>query len=363
VNVVPPSRLLSLLQQALKWQQHAGLLPPGTSIDVFRGKTATKEEEDEAFPTKLARSIPYKGSHFESATFSPDGQYLVSGSVDGFIEVWNYRTAKIRKDLKYQADDECLIMDKAVLCLAFSRDSEMLATGSESGMLQVWKISDGRCLRKYAGAHSKGLTSVQFSRDSKKLLTASYDHQARIHGLQSGKTLKQFVGHTSFVNSAIFSNDGRQVITASSDGTVKIWNTKTAELASTHTPQVLSGASEVSIHSVQLWPRNPEQIVVCNRSNTVMMMNMNGQVVKTFTNGIAEGGHFTSCLMSPRGDWLHCIAEDRKLYCFNSSTGELEQTLELHEKEAMGLAHHPHQNLLASFGTDAGAGKLNFWKP
>lgn len=37
----------------------------------------------------------------KSATFTPDGENLITGTVDGIIEVWDPKSYKIRNDLEY----------------------------------------------------------------------------------------------------------------------------------------------------------------------------------------------------------------------------------------------------------------------
>lgn len=72
-----------------------------------------------------------------------------------------------------------MMMEVAVLALAFSRDSEMLASGSQDGRIKVWKITTGQCLRKFEKGHNKGITCIQFSRDNSQILTASFDTTIR----------------------------------------------------------------------------------------------------------------------------------------------------------------------------------------
>ena len=74
----------------------------GAHLDIFRNCAETLHLED-AIPTVKGNVIQFpKGSYAEAVAISPNGQYIVSGSVDGLIEVWDLDKGCLREELAYQ---------------------------------------------------------------------------------------------------------------------------------------------------------------------------------------------------------------------------------------------------------------------
>mmetsp|Transcript_40420 Transcript_40420/g.108501 ORF Transcript_40420/g.108501 Transcript_40420/m.108501 type:complete len:181 (-) Transcript_40420:40-582(-) len=179
----------------------------------------------------------------------------------------------------------------------------------------------------------------------------------RIHGLKSGKMLKELRGHSSYINHCTYTYDGLRVVSSGSDGLVKVWDPKTAECVASFRPN--PAGVEVPVNCCQPLPKS-DHVVVCDRSSTAYLMTLQGQVVKTLSSGKKTGGDFLSACVSRMGQWLYCLGEDQMLYVFNVGSGKLDSITACHDKEPIGVCHHPHKNLLATFASDA---TLKLWRP
>ncbi len=361
-----PARLLVLLNQALKWQKHKGIFLAGETFDVLRESASGEREKEESVVTEEHCVVSFgKRNHAECASFSPDGVSLATGSADGFIEVYDCNTGNLHKDLAYQAEEKLMMHDGAVLALDFSADGSMLASGSRDGKIKVWRVSTGHCLRKFDRAHTAGITAVYLSRDGKHVLSASFDRTARVHGLKSGKMLKELRGHASYVNDARYTTDGNEILTASSDGTVRVWDTRSGdfvrEIRLPRGGSLSSSGMDTAVVCVVPLMVDPKRFIACPMGSAIHIMTTLGEVIQTLGGEVVcTRGFFVTCVVSPKEELIYALGEDGTAHCFSIASGARKSALRVHDSNALGICHHPRQNILASF---AKQDSLRVWKP
>ena len=155
-----------------------------------------------------------------SVSWSPDGKWLATASVDTTAKVWDAETGKELLTLNGHSN--------YVMSVAWSPDGKRLATGSADNTAKVWDVATGKELLTLSG-HTWSVTSVAWSPDGKRLATGSWDKTAKVWDAATGKELLTLSGHSNFVASVAWSPDGNRLATASDDKTAKVWDAGTGK--------------------------------------------------------------------------------------------------------------------------------------
>jgi WD40 repeat protein/serine/threonine protein kinase len=202
---------------------HAEFDPAGDRV-----VTACDDHRARIWDLRTGTAIELKhNDRVSHAAFSPDGKLVVTASWDRTARVWRADTGSpvtsplVHEDLVHHA--------------AFSPDSRYAVTSCQDGQARLWSIALGMESR-HALHHGAPVIHAEFSPDGKKIVTALGERlatrgsgrprwEARIWTLETNRDLS--LPHAQPLFSAVFSPDGKRIVTASRKNLVQVWDAAT----------------------------------------------------------------------------------------------------------------------------------------
>ena len=109
------------------------------------------------------------------------------------------------------------------------KSEEILVTGSDDCTVILWKPQiSAKPIKKMHG-HQKPVNHIQFSPNGKLIVSASFDKSLRLWNLE-GEQMAVFRGHVEAVYMVCWSIDSRMFVSGSKDSTMKVWDCKHRKL-------------------------------------------------------------------------------------------------------------------------------------
>ncbi len=249
------------------------------------------------------RSLEKHSAAVNSVAFSPDGGYLVTASDDKTVRVW-----------KVADGSEVYALDghtAAVRCAVFSPNGQLIATGGDDQTINFWDARTGRLTNSISNG-SENVNTIAFSPDSSYILFDWAYNAYRWDILNGASVSRYFGGHTWYLTSVAFSpSDGNQVVTASRDHTVRLWDTATGNQI-----EILRGQGG-TIYSVAFDPGG-EHLATASEDHTVRIWNLGEWHRRVLSE---PGGYVLESAYSPDGHEIATSGSDGIIRIWDAATG------------------------------------------
>ena len=215
--------------------------------------------------------------------FTPDGHYLLSGSHDGAVSLWNLESKRTVGGYSHGSAVYCIAVSpdgryavsggtstgpdiktlwfweieprrlavgfnpypsNPTSSVAISPDGHIsLCGGNTAPALHLWdieKLVEGRTIEGVTEA----ISCVAFSPDSKQAVSGGSLKTLRLWDVTTGKEIRSLAGHTDPITSVAFVPDGRHILSGSADATVRLWDLEESQPKG----RILDGGAEGGDH-------------------------------------------------------------------------------------------------------------------
>ncbi len=350
--------LIRILPAGGDW--YATWSPDGTKVITSRGSnliTVWDAETGEKLMV-LDKHTAISRVRADPETWSPDGTHFVSCGEDGTAIIWNLETGE---DVLTLAGHQGVVM-----YAKYSPNGERIATiGSDDNRVIVWDANTGEAILTYEFVSETGqplndaswspsseylaieigwedpfiidastgevvltlpghiaATQASWSPKGDLILTSSDNGIGYVWDVGSGNKLFTLYGHTSTISATIWFEDESHVITASNDGSIKVWKMILA-------PLVTKGFSApgVGLTGAGAWSPDGTRYARAYMNGTIIIWDTeSGEAIRQI-DGLNFAAHVT--------DWyedgrllVNASIYNNKLLIFDGDSGELLQTID-----------------------------------
>lgn len=154
---------------------------------------------------------------------NPQTREVAVGYSDNIIRVFGIDNL----ELKYTLTSH----ENSVFSIHYSPDGRYLLSGSRDAHLKIWDVLDSYQLDKDIVAHLFAINHIAYSPDSLFFATCSMDKSIKLWDAKSFRLLKvidraRHAGHATSINKLLWTKFNNQLISASDDKRISVWSIK-----------------------------------------------------------------------------------------------------------------------------------------